>query len=166
MKWFVALLALIGVARAAPVAQDESWQPLLHNSILDDPNELNKRGDLLYEHIDDPQYWEQFKEPKEIRQRVKELIHSPKFLHKISNEISNAKHTGRQDDNASSKTLLGVKLTPSKEDHVWAEAFTSVVNEQALFKNAAGDLVKAVLRVWGWVSLDLALYQGNGLFKF
>ena len=58
-----------------------------------------------------------------------------------------------------SKTIFGVELKKSTEDHVWREAFTSVFDEQSLFKNAAGDLVKAVLRVWGWVSLDLALYQ-------
>ena len=65
-----------------------------------------------------------------------------------------------------SKSIFGVELKKSKEDHVWREAFTSVFDEQSLFKNAAGDLVKAVLRVWGWISLDLALYQGNGIFKF
>ena len=100
MKWFVALLALIGVARGAPAQDQESWRPLLENSILqDDPNELNRKGDLLYEHIDDPKYWDQFTEPKEIRQRVKELIHSPKFLHKISKDISNSKSNARQNGN-------------------------------------------------------------------
>ena len=49
------------------------------------------------------------------------------------------------------------------QENVWQDSFGNVMKESAIYKNMAGDLVKAVLRVWGWLSLDLLLY-GPGTF--
>jgi len=196
MKWFVALATLFMTSSwvsaapihdsTSPTKRENDWIPVeteedeikstwnsaegLQESLNSvygpddsDPNDLQRRGDALMSRMGDADFWASFDgKPAEIKRRVRELFHSPSFLHKISGSINNPKSS----DDPESKTIFGVELKKSTEDHVWREAFTSVFDEQSLFKNAAGDLVKAVLRVWGWVSLDLALYQGNGLFKF
>ena len=72
----------------------------------------------------------------------------------------------------SSRSFLGVELKAIDEDEekntreVWQKAFRSVFKEDKLFSNAAGDLVKAVLRFSGWMSLDMFLYGGRNLFRF
>ena len=110
MEWFVALFALTlaGLGSAAPLQQggSEGWNPVSKddqstntgdgrslNSILadNDPNELHRRGDELYKHMEDADYWAQFTQPQEIKQKVNELMHSPRFLHRISSTINSAK---------------------------------------------------------------------------
>ena len=69
-------------------------------------------------------------------------------------------------------TILGIKLQSIDEEkekntrEVWQKAFESVFKEDKLFSNAAGDLVKAVLRFGGWMALELFLYGGRNLFRF
>ncbi len=48
---------------------------------------------------------------------------------------------------------------------VWKVAFERNLAEQSFYNAAAGDVIKAAARVWGWVTLDLLLYQGENLFN-
>ena len=63
------------------------------------------------------------------------------------------------------RSILGVELKPASGT-VWRDAIEDNLKESKLFSSAAGDIIKAFLRVYGWMSLDVLLYQGNGLFKF
>ena len=41
----------------------------------------------------------------------------------------------------------------------WRTAWEKSFSEQQLFNQMVADALKAVLRIWGWISLDIALYQ-------
>ena len=41
----------------------------------------------------------------------------------------------------------------------WKSAWEKSFSEQQLFNQMVADALKAVLRIWGWISLDVALYQ-------
>ena len=45
------------------------------------------------------------------------------------------------------------------EGNWWKTAWEKQFNEQNLFNNMAGDALKAVLRIWGWLTLDVLLYH-------
>ena len=44
-------------------------------------------------------------------------------------------------------------------DSPWRSAWEKSFGEQQLFNQMVADALKAVLRIWGWISLDIALYQ-------
>ena len=44
-------------------------------------------------------------------------------------------------------------------DSPWRTAWEKSFSEQQLFNQMVADALKAVLRIWGWISLDIALYQ-------
>ena len=120
MKWFAACFALTlaGLGSAAPLQQaqggggggdNNGWKPVDEStnkaaaaasaagrsfeaaaSLQVDPNELHRRGDELYKHMDDADYWAQFTQPEEIKQRVNELMHSPRFLQRVSSTINSS----------------------------------------------------------------------------
>ena len=45
------------------------------------------------------------------------------------------------------------------EANWWETAWEKQLQEQNLFNNMAGDALKAVLRIWGWLTLDVLLYH-------
>jgi hypothetical protein len=52
------------------------------------------------------------------------------------------------------------KFNTENEDHSpWRSAWEKSFGEQQLFNQMVADALKAVLRIWGWISLDIALYQ-------
>ncbi len=59
--------------------------------------------------------------------------------------------------------LFNIELTPATSTNVWKTAIERQLQEQGLINNMAGDVVKAVTRVWGWLVLELLLYQGENL---
>ena len=54
--------------------------------------------------------------------------------------------------------LLDIDLE-TVEEKPWRTAWEKVFAEQSLYNQMVGDALKAVLRIWGWISLDIALYQ-------
>ena len=54
--------------------------------------------------------------------------------------------------------LLDIDLE-TVEDKPWRTAWEKVFAEQSLYNQMVGDALKAILRIWGWISLDIALYQ-------
>ena len=41
----------------------------------------------------------------------------------------------------------------------WKTAWEKSFSEQQLFNQMVADGLKAVLRIWGWITLDIVLYQ-------
>ena len=44
---------------------------------------------------------------------------------------------------------------------IWKKALEKNLEEQNLFNNMVGDGLKAILRIYGWLSLDFLLYGGK-----
>ena len=45
------------------------------------------------------------------------------------------------------------------DSHPWKTAWEKSFSEQQLFNQMVADGLKAVLRIWGWITLDIVLYQ-------
>ena len=55
--------------------------------------------------------------------------------------------------------FTNVKLNKlEKPEDAWKDGWESTLKESSIYKNMAGDALKAILRIWGWLSLDLVLY--------
>merc|ERR1712001_465136 len=58
------------------------------------------------------------------------------------------------------KRMIGnIELEAATGD-IWKDAWEGTLKESSIFKNITGDIIKAALRVFGWLSLDFALYRG------
>ena len=54
--------------------------------------------------------------------------------------------------------MTGIDLEAAEGD-IWKTAWDKQFKEQNLFNDMAGDALKAVLRIWGWLTLDVLLYH-------
>ena len=60
--------------------------------------------------------------------------------------------------------MFGFNLTPAPAgSNVWRNAFESQLTEQKMFDNVAFEVAKFFTRIVGWLSMDVALYDGNSI---
>jgi hypothetical protein len=54
-------------------------------------------------------------------------------------------------------------LTPATSTNVWKTGLEKALGEQTIISSIAGDWVKALQRTFGWLALELLLYQNENL---
>ena len=79
-------------------------------------------------------------------------------MRKGKDMCGNVIHQLRYDINSKNNILGNIELEAATGD-IWKDAWEGTLKESSIFKNITGDIVKAALRVFGWLSLDFALYR-------
>lgn len=66
----------------------------------------------------------------------------------------------------SGRSLFDYITLRAASGRVWQQALNRNLDEQNLYNNAVGDLIKGVLRFGGWLALDVLTYGGSKLLSF